>query len=394
MAASETVLIGSLPPPLTGQTVAFQMVCEGFRQRRLPCRVVDLSGGTHTRPDGQFSLVRVWQLLRPFQQALTLVSGSKNLYLSAAQNWMGFLRDSVFILLAAAGGQRIVIHVHGGHYDGFYNSLRPVQQYCVRKVLGHVDRIVILGRALSGMFDFGPSFREKTVVVFNGLPYGREETPGEPKSLPAPLQGRPRLLFLSNLIVSKGYLQALEALRVLVQEMGIDAECHFCGSFVLASDISPYSSPEEAEADFRAQVSASGLEDRAFWHGPVDGREKARFLEESHFFLLPTCYRYEAQPISIIEALAFGLVVISTPFRTIPEMIEDGRAGELIPFERPAEMAGVIASYVRDPDRFEAMSRTSIDRYRQAFTREQHLAKLIPLVLGEAVCGQPAGVTT
>ena len=383
MDAPETVLVGSLPPPLTGQTVAFKMVCEGFRQRQLPFRVIDLSGGSHTRPEGQFSFVRVWQLLKPFQQALTLVWGRKILYLSAAQNWMGFLRDSVFILLAVVGGQRIVIHIHGGNYDGFYNALRPVQQLFVRKALGRVHRIVILGRALSGMFDFGPSLREKTVVVFNGLPYGREETPGGPKSLPSPHQGRPRLLFLSNLIVSKGYLQTLEALRILVQDKGIDAECHFCGSFVLASDVSPYSSPEEAEADFRARITMSGLEDRAFWHGPVDGAEKAGFLRESHFFLLPTCYRYEAQPISIIEALAFGLVVLAAPFRTIPEMVEEGRVGELIAFDKPDEMARAIASYILAPGRFEAMSRASIERYRQAFTREQHLDRLIPVVLGE-----------
>ena len=220
--------------------------------------------------------------------------------------------------------------------------------------------------------------------MFNGLPYDLNETPAEPKSLSAPAsQGRPKLLFLSNLIVSKGYLQALEALRILVQDKGIDAECHFCGSFILSSDICPYSSPEEAETDFRDRIYESGLDKHAFWHGPVDGQEKVRFLRESHFFLLPTCYRYEAQPISIIEALAFGLVVISTPFRTIPEMVEEGRAGELIPFDEPDEVAAVIASYIQTPDRFDAMSRASIERYRQAFTRKQHLDRLIPLVLGE-----------
>ena len=359
------------------------MACDGFRERQLPFRVIDLSGGGHTRPEGAFSLVRMWQLLRPFCKALHLIWGRKTLYLSSAQNWMGFLRDSLFILLAVGGRQRIVIHVHGGNYDGFYYSLGPLRRYVVRAVLRRVHRILVLGRALSGMFDFEPSLRKRTVVLFNGLPYDREETPGEPKRLPAALQGRPRLLFLSNLIVSKGYLQVLEALRILVQDKGVDAECHFCGSFVLASDICPYSSPEAAEADFRARIEGASLDNHAFWHGPVDGEEKLQFLRESHFFLLPTCYRYEAQPISIIEALAFGLVVITTPYRTIPEMVEEGREAHLVPFDRPEGIARVIESYTRDPDRFDAMSRAAIDRYRQAFTRERHLDRLIPLVLGE-----------
>ncbi len=370
------------------------MACDGFRRRRLPFRVIDLSGGTHTRPEGEFSLVRMWQLFKPFQEALILLAGRRTLYLSAAQNWMGFLRDSVFILLAVMGRQRIVVHVHGGFYDGFYSSLGPVQQYLVRRALRRVHRIVILGRALSGMFDFEPALGARTVVAFNGLPYDRKDTPGEPKRLPSVSRGRPRLLFLSNLIVSKGYLQALEALRILVQVKGVDVECHFCGSFVLASDVCPYSSSEEAEADFHARVEDSGLKERAIWHGPVDGEEKMRFLRESHFFLLPTRYRYEAQPISIIEALAFGLVVISTPFRTIPEMIEEGRSGELVPFDRPDEIARVVQSYTRNPERFIAMSRASIDRYRKAFTQEQHLDRLIPLVLGGTSASQPHGEPT
>ena len=377
---SETILIGSLPPPMTGQTIAFQMVCEGFQERELPHRVIDLSGKEHMRAEGGFSLRRLRQLFKPFCNALILLVGRKNLYLSATQNWAGFLRDSTFILLAAIGRQRIVIHVHGGNYDGFYASLSPLQQHVVRAVFKSVDRILVLGKSLFGMFDFEPALRDKIQVVFNGLPYQIGETPVEPKHLPRG-QGRPKLLFLSNLIVSKGYLQVLEALHILVRDRGIDAECHFCGSFVLVSDICPYSTPKEAEADFLHRIKKYGLGEHAFYHGPVDGNGKLRFLQNSHFFLLPTRYVYEGQPISIIEALAFGLVVITTPHRTIPEMVEEGEAAELIPFDRPEEIARVIEFYIRDPDEFYAMSRASINRYRETFTREQHLNRLIPLIL-------------
>ena len=379
MSVPETILIGSLPPPLTGQTIAFQMVCEGFQERKLSYRVINLSGGEHTKPEGGFSIRRLIQLLNPFFRALILLFGQKNLYLSAAQNWVGFLRDSIFILLATIGRQRIVIHVHGGNYDGFYASLSPLQQHAVRAFLKPVDTILILGKSLRGMFDFEPALRDKTRVVFNGLPYD-EELSVKPKHLPS--GERPRLLFLSNLIVSKGYLQVLEALHILVHDLKTDAECHFCGSFVLASDICPYATSEEAETDFLQRIEKLGLDEHAFWHGPVDGNRKLRFLQESHFFLLPTRYMYEGQPISIIEALAFGLVVITTPHRTIPEMVEEGKVAELISFDRPEKIARAIESYIRNPDKFEAMSRASIDRYRKTFTREQHLKKLIPLILG------------
>ena len=380
MAAPETILVGSLPPPLTGQTIALQIASEGFQERRLPHRVIDLSGRTHTRPEGGLSLRRLKQLLKPFCKALVLLTGRKILYLSATQNWAGFLRDSVFILLATLGRQRIVIHLQGGNYDGFYGSLRPIQQYAVRSVLNQVDSILILGNCLYGMFDFHPPFKKKTHVLFNGLPYGMEETPREPKRLPTEGECRPRLLYLSNLIVSKGYLQVLEALDILVHDRGLDLECHFCGSFVLASDICPYTTPEEAESDFLYRVEKSGLSQHALWHGPIEGNKKLRFLRDSHFFLLPTRYIYEAQPVSIIEALAFGLVVISTRHRTIPEMVEGEGIAELVPFDEPMEIAKVVESHIRNPVKFLKMSRSSMTRYRSTFTREQHLNRLTSLI--------------
>ena len=108
---------------------------------------------------------------------------------------MGFLRDSIFILLATIGRQRIVIHFQGGNYDGFYASLSPLQQYVVRAFFKPVDRILILGKSLRGMFDFEPALRDKIQVVFNGLPYDRDGLSSEPKHLPSGEQERPKLLF-------------------------------------------------------------------------------------------------------------------------------------------------------------------------------------------------------
>ena len=393
MASCKVILVGSLPPPLTGQTIALQMAWEGFREHGIPCEVIDLSGGEHLSAEGAVSFRRLRQLLKPVLKGGVLLAGAKVLYLSATQNWIGFLRDSVFIILAVAGRQRIVIHAHWGNYAGYYASLGPARQCLVRSVLRRVDRILILAENLRSMFDFEPALRGKTEVVYNGLPYAAHEAPPAGKRLPHGEEGRPKLLFLSNLMVSKGYLQVLEALRILVGDSGIDVECHFCGSFVLESRVSAYSTIEEAEADFRVRVEEWNLGDHAFLRGPVDGTEKLQLLAESHFLVLPTRLQ-EGQPISIIEALAFGLVVVTTPVPGILEMVEEGGLAELVSFDQPREIAQVIESHVSDPDRFEAMSRASVGRYREAFTRERHLARLIPLVMGSTTGREPTERST
>ena len=50
------ILVGLLPPPLTGQTIASELACDGFREYTVPCQAIDLSGGEHLRGKGTLPL--------------------------------------------------------------------------------------------------------------------------------------------------------------------------------------------------------------------------------------------------------------------------------------------------------------------------------------------------
>jgi glycosyltransferase involved in cell wall biosynthesis len=372
------ILIGPLPPPTYGQSISFQMLCEGFSERHIPFRVIDISSPSSDRIDGAFSVNRFIGYLRPFLKALAFpFLPHRTIYLTIAQSWFGFLRDCVFILCGSLGRHRIVVHLKGGNYHHFYESLSPIRQNIVCLVLARVDKILILGHSLKGMFDFSSKIEKKIEVVYNGLPYHQEEVRYRYREIPFNKKDRLKILFLSNLIVSKGYLLVLEALRILLYERGIDAEGHFCGQFAIAPDVCPYESVEEAENDFIMKIRELGLENNVTWHGPVDGERKKAFLQTCHFFVLPTSYLNEGQPVSIIEALAFGLVVIATPHRSIPEMLDGGKAGELVPFDNPLAIAQVIQTYSEDPSKFHSMSSGAFQRYKEAFTRDKHLDCLI-----------------
>ena len=69
----------------------------------------------------------------------------RNFYLTIAQSWNGFLRDLWFIALAKLGRHRIVLHLKGGSYDNFYDSLGNFRQWVVRKTLSGADCIIVLG---------------------------------------------------------------------------------------------------------------------------------------------------------------------------------------------------------------------------------------------------------
>lgn len=391
MPPSPLLLIGALPPPPTGQSVAFRTLVEGLAEEGAPLRVVDLAERNTSRRDATATPGRALTLGRRWLQAAAhcLRYRGGTLYLQLAQSRVGLWRDLAFLRLARATGQRTVVHLHGGNYAGFHRELPPRRQRRLQRALAAVERIIVLADCFRMDFAFVPGWEEKVVVVPNGLPVAAAELPPPPEP-PAPGPARPlQLLYLSNLLESKGYLELLEAMRILVHEENLPVRCHFAGAFLTAPDSARYATPAAAEADFHRRVAAAGLEDHVAWLGPVSGEAKRRELDAADIFVLPTRYRNEGQPVAVIEAMAWGCAVVSTRHRAIPELLDGGGAGVLLEEAAPAPLAAALAGLVRDPARLAALGRRAQARCRERYTREAHLATMRRHLLPAAALVRP-----
>ena len=93
-------------------------------------------------------------------------------------------------------------------------------------------------------------------------------------------------------------------------------------------------------------------------------------LSMAHVLILPTNYPWEGQPVSIIEALSFGLPVISTNYRSIPEQIIDHYNGYLIEYHNPDQIANAVYELVSEPDKYRQMSSECVNSFStQLFTK-------------------------
>jgi glycosyltransferase involved in cell wall biosynthesis len=75
--------------------------------------------------------------------------------------------------------------------------------------------------------------------------------------------------------------------------------------------------------------------------GFVSGRQKENALREADLFCFPTQYTAENQPVTLIEAMAFGLPIVTTRWRSIPEMLPPGYPG-LVPDQSPEPIAAAL----------------------------------------------------
>ena len=278
---------------------------------------------------------------------------------------------------ASLVGCDVVVHVRGGNYEGFYHGQSRPWRFLIRATLRRTRRIIALSERLRGMYQFDPLAQEKVVVVPNGPPTA---LPGKARVWTPTGNRTVRLLYLSNLIQSKGYEHVLQATAMLRREGALQFELVFAGRFMRSADDEVALSPAEAERQLLARIEAEGLADVVRYAGPVSGEEKWRLLEASDFLLLPTNYRHEGQPVSIIEAMAHGCVVIATDFRAIPDMVVDGTTGALVEYGQPRQIACAVRRIAADAERYTAMSQAAVQRYRERFTQERHLDAMVALL--------------
>ena len=107
-------------------------------------------------------------------------------------------------------------------------------------------------------------------------------------------------------------------------------------------------------------------------------------LQEAHCFVLPTWYINEGQPVSIIESLALGKVIISTEYRAIPDMLLEGYNGFFVMRNSPEEIADRVGYLYQNPTEITRMSQNSFAIYQQGFTTEKHLSRLIAVLLEDS----------
>jgi glycosyltransferase involved in cell wall biosynthesis len=339
--------------------------------------VVDITpSNMASRRDGAFNWHRVFDIAGALPGYLIrLLRFRPTVYLLIGQSRVAFIRDSLFIWSASSMGSRIVAHLKGGNYDAFYAGQSSWIQWFIRKTLGNVDSLIVLSESLKKCFKFLPDAEDKLFVVPNGLPVAADAV--QPSNL---RHGEPiKILYLSNMIETKGYWVLLEACHIL-KKRNVDFRCRFCGEFLASSDDSQFSSPAEARADFLQAVEDWDLDKVVEWLGVVRGEEKAFSLKWAHVFVLPTRYINEGQPVSIIEALAFGKVVISTDYRAIPDMVSHKDNGFLVDHRSPAEIANYIEYLWQNPQEITRMSQNSLSIYQKQFTRKRHLSALVNIL--------------
>jgi glycosyltransferase involved in cell wall biosynthesis len=202
-------------------------------------------------------------------------------------------------------------------------------------------------------------FTARLKLIANELP-GQgdlEAAGGEPRVV--------RVLFLAHCTREKGLFAAAEAVltanRILSERQSpVRMKLIAGGSFVTPAEKAEFDQLLK-NPEFGSSVTHLGF---------VSGAAKEQALREADLFCFPTCYLGENQPVNLIEAMAFGLPIVTTRWRSLPEML-------------PANYPGIISGQSPDEIAVALLNLLTLEigsnlrhNFLNRFTLERHLTGL------------------
>ena len=213
-----------------------------------------------------------------------------------------------------------------------------------------------------------PRARERLRIVHCGVDLASFPFQGGRKA-PAG-EGGGELLAVGRLDPIKGFDVLVDALGELAKT-GRKFRCRIIGSGPL-------------EGDLRARIDRYGIGDRVELMGARPQAEVRAALYAASVFVLPSVVTATGDrdgiPVSLMEAMALGTPVVSTRVSGIPELIEDGREGLLVPEKDAPALAAAIARLLDDPalgPRMAVAARAKVEREFDASIEARKLLELL-----------------
>lgn len=267
------------------------------------------------------------------------------------------IRDGLFVFLSSLFRKKIIVFIHGWRVEDEEKiTNNRIMLYLFNKVFNKADIIVVLSRSFKKKLrkmGIETKIVVETTMVDNNL-IGRFDIWDKLKN--ECNKKKIIILFLARIVKSKGIFETVESLVILNRKYkNIE--------LVIAGD-------GEDLLSLKNYVKSNNISNVRFI-GYVRGDEKRNAFLYSDIYLFPTYYP-EGMPITVLEAMAFGLPVVTRPVGGLRDFFENGKHGFITDSKSPEDIAYLIEKLIRNID-----LRRKISIYNYEFTRKKFLSSAV-----------------
>ena len=312
------------PPPHHGQSFMVQLLLDGLKGSPIEVYHVNARLSNALQDIGRMRWTKVFALLGYCLRAiwLRLTQGVDYFYYVPANGGRAPLyRDWVVMLLCRPFFRRVIYHWHSaGLGEWLEQRAKPWERWVSKHLIYGPDLSIVLGNY--NRHDAEVVASRNIALVPNGIPDPRPDF--EKDVLPIRLSQAAKrrtgeaytfqVLYLGVCYRSKGLFDLLEAIAVAngkLKGTPVGIRLVVAGTFSLKSE----------RAKFDERINRPDLNNWVEYKGFVSGEEKRGLLRNSDCLCFPTYYEAESFGLVVIEAMAHGLPVIVTNWRSVPEIL-------------------------------------------------------------------------
>jgi glycosyltransferase involved in cell wall biosynthesis len=235
-----------------------------------------------------------------------------------------FFRKAIMGTIAHLFGKKAFYHLHGAEFLLFYENLSSLHKFSVRHTLNTAEGIFVLSESWKQDLK-AVTANSNVYVVYNPVSYNAELAPrlNEPDA-------KVNCIFLGRYGRRKGIYDLIQAVAT-IPHPNFQITLHGDGELDKVKEM----------------IRELKLEETIQLGGWIRGEEKHQALLKADILLLPS-YN-EGLPVAILEALAYGQAVISTPVGGIAEAVQQNRNGLLVPPGDISALAAALQSLTTNP---------------------------------------------
>lgn len=326
---TKVLFIGPLPPPYSGPELSTKQLLDSDLKNQLDILFLNTNVRKDNSKKGKIDFSALLSVitfnLKLFKRLLfNRPDIAYHLVTPTEIGWLG--RDIWFIFQCKLFGIKKVIHFRGSHLDINFKTFRPFSRKIIKYACKSVNAAIVQSNCLKSQFN-GLVSQDKVHVIPNTVDNLFKKIDR------SHLSETPQVLFFGHLTKAKGYTDIVKIIPQVASKFP-DVKFLFCGNIrrgepgvrynQITKERIKYEDPFEVEAEIVNSAYKNNYQNL----GIVSGEEKLKLIRESWLFLLPSYS--EGFSRSVLESMAAGLPILTTPVGANKDVIKNDYNGVLI----------------------------------------------------------------
>mgnify|MGYP002774841331 FL=1 len=348
---SKILFIMHMPPPVHGAAMMGKYIHDSkLINEMFDCYYINLTTAKSLQDIGKGGIKKLWKFVCLLVRIVKSLLGihPQMVYVTPNSHGGAFYKDFVVVELIKLLGYKVIVHYHNKGVATCQDKWLDDKLY---RIFFKNIKVILLADALYQDVEKYVK-RENVFICPNGIPESLDVEPTSERN-----NVIPQLLFLSNLLVDKGVLVLLDALKIL-KERGYSFVCNFVGG-------------ETAEIDaarFAEEVEKRGLNDMDIYLGKKYGVEKNEEYRKSDIFVFPSLN--EAFPLVILEAMEFKLPIVASDVGGVTAEVQDIVNGLICEPGNTDAFVESISKLLDNSDLRKKMGEDGYKKFKEKFTLE------------------------